>query len=105
MIPHKSWHLQGTEYWLSLCSEGRNPRSGRSVYAAVEGAEVAVCRDGELCQERSSQALTLSGCHKDWEIYGISMGILWVVNMSSVQNPRCWLMIRGFYWPTLWGFS
>ena len=79
MIPHKSWHLQGTEYWLSLYSEGRNPRSGRSVYAAVEGAEVAVCRDGELCQERSSQALTLSGCHRDlmgnlWDFYGDFMG-------------------------------
>eukprot|EP00435_Cladocopium_sp_Y103_P039243 s2171_g10.t1 len=35
-----------TEYWLSLYSEGRNPRSGRSVYCAVEGAEDGT---GELC--------------------------------------------------------
>lgn len=29
----------GTEYWLSLYSEGRSARSGRSVFTAVEGAE------------------------------------------------------------------
>ena len=53
--------IQGTEYWLSLYSEGRNPRSGRSVYAAVEGAEMAVYRDGELCKERSERGSDLMG--------------------------------------------
>lgn len=47
---------RGTEYWLSLYSEGRHPRSGRSVYKAVPGAEVAVLttldeNTQQLCQE------------------------------------------------------
>ncbi|CAK9068430.1 unnamed protein product [Durusdinium trenchii] len=47
--------LISTEYWLSLYSEGRSARSGRSVFTAVEGAEVAVLRDGELCKDGTGE--------------------------------------------------
>jgi hypothetical protein len=62
IFPWEIHGIQGTEYWLSLYSEGRNPRSGRSVYAAVEGAEIAVYRDGELCKvSRSEKGSDLMG--------------------------------------------
>jgi len=52
--------LISTEYWLSLYSEGRHPRSGRSVYKAVPGAEVAVLttldeNTQQLCQEGTGE--------------------------------------------------
>ncbi|CAL1157204.1 unnamed protein product [Cladocopium goreaui] len=65
--------LISTEYWLSLYSEGRNPRSGRSVYAAVEGAEIAVHRDGELCKERMGQVSYASAAL--WSPLGATIGV------------------------------